>query len=201
MCSDLVVIRICIGPISPAATENPGTHYWFFCFLGRPPLCGLRTRPTSPSKRSKNASSPRGRPVYTQRVQFLFSPGALEQDLPIPNHRQQRHQLDASGVIPLVEERLPTTIPPLRQMMRHTRDDHSCQSCHPRKLPNLSHFVNNWYCVPRFLALFDFKHREPFPEDKTYRTQLHRPTLSPMLSKSNMDGSSRHSPISTAPSC
>ena len=67
-------------PLTRKALSGTGTHYLIRAFLVRelgdcglgPGFCGFRTRPTKPSKRSRNAELPSGRPVRGQKGTQLF---------------------------------------------------------------------------------------------------------------------------------
>ena len=62
------------------------------------------------------------------------------------------HQFQVGRIVSVVEERLLSAVPPLRYVVRHTRNDQSCQPCHPRNLPDSSDPVKISYVSPEFVA-------------------------------------------------
>ena len=124
-------------------------HNSYILFAFRPGFFGIKSRPSSLDKRCTNLSSPSGRPVRSCRKKRPSSPSlravmnafqsstrasngsTLNSFFPAPVGYQIKIRL----VICVPEKHRLSTVPPLGDVMRDSRDDHSCQPCHGRSLP------------------------------------------------------------------
>ncbi|MEN6405922.1 MAG: hypothetical protein ABFC77_05565 [Thermoguttaceae bacterium] len=53
------------------------------------------------------------------------------------------HQFQVGRIVAIVEKRLLSAIAALRNVMRQTRDDQPCQSCHPKK--TIGNYLSSQY--------------------------------------------------------